>query len=101
MFWADFEVGKSTFITFGLANVETIRKNNSKKNIISFNEEVETSGLKCLFLLIFILKCFKELNKGFLKPDGISIDLHLKIMISCISKNSNNKSGTTAYHFLV
>jgi len=41
-----------------LARVETIRKNRSRKNIISFRDEVLTSGLNCLFLLIFISESF-------------------------------------------
>jgi len=54
----DFEFGRRTLITFGLARVETMRKNRSRKNIISFSDEVLTSGLNCLFLLIFISESF-------------------------------------------
>jgi len=38
-----------------LARDDTIRKNKSRKNMISFRDEVLTSGLKCFFLFIIIL----------------------------------------------
>jgi hypothetical protein len=55
---AAFEEGNISLITLGLLKVETIRKNKRRKNIMSFSEEVLTSGLKCLFLLIFMSDCF-------------------------------------------
>jgi hypothetical protein len=44
VFSFDFAFGKVIFITLGLANVDIIKKNNNKKNIISLNEEVATSA---------------------------------------------------------
>ena len=38
------EIALETLITLGLANVETIKKNNNKINKISFNAPVCTSG---------------------------------------------------------
>jgi hypothetical protein len=38
------DFGKVILITFGFANVEIIKKNKSKKNMISLNDEVATSA---------------------------------------------------------
>jgi hypothetical protein len=40
----DFELGSDNFITLGFTNVETIKKNISRMNKISFNAPVCTSG---------------------------------------------------------
>jgi hypothetical protein len=48
------DLGNNTLITFGLPSVDTIRKNNKRKNMISFSEEVLTSGLKGLLRCNFI-----------------------------------------------
>jgi hypothetical protein len=37
-------LGSSNLITFGLTRVDVIRKNNIKKNMMSFSEAVATSG---------------------------------------------------------
>jgi hypothetical protein len=39
-----FDFGSVILITLGLAKVEIIRKNSSKKNIISLKDEVATSA---------------------------------------------------------
>jgi hypothetical protein len=39
-----FDLGKVIRITFGLANVDIIKKNKSKKNMISLKDEVATSA---------------------------------------------------------
>jgi hypothetical protein len=41
-------------MTFGLAIVEMIKKNSSRKNMISLSECVNTSGANRLFRRIFI-----------------------------------------------
>jgi hypothetical protein len=64
-----------------LARVETIRKKRSKKNMISLSDDVLTSGLKGMLLLIFILQNFKEFHKAFLQPDRVFVDPHLQVMI--------------------
>jgi hypothetical protein len=38
------DLGKGTLMTFGLAKVEMIKKNNNKKNMMSLNAEVATSA---------------------------------------------------------
>jgi hypothetical protein len=39
-----FDFGNVILITFGFANVDIIKKNKSKKNMISLKEEVATSA---------------------------------------------------------
>jgi hypothetical protein len=39
-----FDLGNVILITFGLAKVEMIKKNKSKKNIMSLKEDVATSA---------------------------------------------------------
>jgi hypothetical protein len=46
----DFALGKFTLIALGLTMVDKIRKNNSKKNMMSFNASVLTSASLCAFL---------------------------------------------------
>src|ERR1044071_1498648 len=48
-------LGMDSLITFGLASVEMIRKNNSSMNRISFNAEVCVSGFSRKCFLKFIL----------------------------------------------
>lgn len=56
----DFELGSDNLITLGFTNVETIKKNNIKKNIMSFNDSVATSAssffLKRYRLMVKTLK---------------------------------------------
>src|SRR5690349_291143 len=53
------DFGNKTLITLGFATVETIRKNNNKKNIMSFNDDVATSASNLLLFLSFILQGLK------------------------------------------
>jgi hypothetical protein len=50
-----FALGNRTLITLGLAKVETIRKKSRRKNMMSFREDVATSGVNCFDRLIFML----------------------------------------------
>ena len=48
------DLGKSNFITFGFPKVDIIKKNNSKKNMMSFNDAVDISASNRLCLFNFI-----------------------------------------------
>jgi hypothetical protein len=61
----DFEdFGNNNFITFGFPNVEIIRKNNNKKNMMSFSDDVDTSATNLLCRFNFIGKTFLLLAIG-------------------------------------
>ena len=62
----DFEdFGNNNFITFGFPNVEIIRKNNNKKNMMSFSDDVDTSATNLLCLFNFIGKLTREQVFGY------------------------------------
>jgi len=88
--WEDFEFGSKSLITLGLARDDTIRKNSRRKNIISFRDDVATSGLKCFVLLIIISQHFYDLIYLSLHQNGISIYHHLQIMITAVGYYANN-----------
>ena len=54
--WLCLELGKVSLTTFGLSSVDIMRKNNIRKNMMSFIEEVATSAVIFFFLRRFILQ---------------------------------------------
>jgi hypothetical protein len=60
----DLELGSINLITLGLTSVDTIRKNNIKKNIISFNDSVATSASSFFRILYLDMVFFLEMIKN-------------------------------------
>src|SRR6218665_1123182 len=108
------DFGKSNFITFGFPKVDIIRKNNSRKNMMSFNDAVDTSAsnLLCLFNFIITnqisekLSCWlvqriQEVHYGSLQMNTKFINHHIDTMITGIGNNPNHKTSKRRNHFFV
>src|SRR5690606_41662025 len=64
----ELDLGNRSFTTCGLATAEAKRKNNIRKNIISFNAAVCTSAFGfSLLRLIFIYSYYNNVTKSYIK----------------------------------
>lgn len=99
--WA---LGSQSFMTFGLAKVEMIKKNNSKKNMISLKDDVGISAWKRRLRLMAMLRFlngvynFKHLALCFERK---TVNCHVEQMIGRISNDTHDKSCARANHFFV
>ena len=102
--WLEEDFGNISLITLGLANVATKRKNNNRKNMISFNDPVATSGWNASLFLSFISVVFYQVDKlksVFLHLIHVFVYHDIQHVITGVGNDADNQSESAGDHFLV